>query len=81
MKKRSRWVIITITIIRMITTKMKVFCQRECFHHQLGHSSDTNENGIVMLKNIYDFINTEIFVGIRINLQNRFCKLIPFLRL
>ena len=56
--------ILTKRFIRRHTWQLKSF-------HQTVHSTDTDENAIITLKNIGDFVSTKTLVVISINLQNK----------
>ena len=46
--------------------------------HQAVHSTDTDVNAIITLKNVSDFISTKPFVIISEDLQNGFCDCLIF---
>lgn len=56
--------IITERLIRGHTRQLKSF-------HQTVHSTDTDVNAIITLKNIGNFVSTKTFVVISVNLQNK----------
>ena len=63
--------ILTERFIRRHTWQLKSF-------HQTVHSTDTDENAIITLKNISDFVSAKTFVVVSINLQNKLGYLLIF---
>ena len=57
--------------IRRYTWQLKSF-------HQTVHSTDNDENAIITLKNIGNFVSTKTLVVISINLQNKSGYLLVF---
>ena len=53
-------------------------CRKLQSFHQAVHSSDADDNAIVTLKYIGDFIDAKPFVITSVNLQNKSCDFLVF---